>query len=614
MSQKATASKTTDSKSSTLPARVGRTAVHSQVSPQEQFLQLHKQFGNRAVQRMYESGVLQAKLKIGQPGDKYEQEADRVADQVMRMPDSNVSRQEDEEEVQGKPVADQITPLVQRQSEEEEEIKKQPEEEEEPVQTKPLQRQPEDEEEVQTQPEEDEETAQAKFLQRPEEEEVQTQPEEEEEEPVQAKRSKESSPEVSPSFDSGIKSMRGGGQPLPKSSRAYFEPRFGADFSSVKIHTNTSAMHMARSINAKAFTFGKDVVFGEGQYSPQTSNGKRLMAHELTHVVQQEGVQPPPASPISQSTRSNIVQTVSTKDTAMIRRKVSSQYSKIIENMSYSVTDFAVTDEEAQEVVAILKRLGPVDLQDTLDKLKKEEGGKYYRRLIDNLPEADFLFEHSWLMPPYPQVADAADSLAGNTLIMDSYVNFRNKTWSWYFSKNASLKPYHKTPDQFNSWDDWVDLASSQTGIRKRMVIANLGGFDNNSFRSIKRNAADLQKLISGFNRWPNDWYAIFQSSEEKATNTCNIFVGESLFIAGKNTVKGGGKYHSAEEVYDGDGPFIQIEPGAFSRGDIDADGSHTDVIVSVTPGTRDFTARNGYSRGRIRPRNLKDWRILRLA
>ena len=144
MSQKATASKTTDSKSSNPAVSAGRTEVHSQVSPQEQFLQLHEQFGNRAVQRMHESGVLQAKLKIGQPGDKYEHEADRVAERVMSMPEPDISRQEDEEEVQGKPVADQITPLVQRQSEEEEEIKKQPEEEEEPVQTKLLQRQPED--------------------------------------------------------------------------------------------------------------------------------------------------------------------------------------------------------------------------------------------------------------------------------------------------------------------------------------------------------------------------------------------------------------------------------------------------------------------------------------
>ena len=153
------------------------------------------------MQRLFKSGVLHAKLKIGKPGNKYEREADSVAERVTSEPEPDISRQEDEEEVQTKPLADQITPLVQRQSEEEEEIKKQPEEEEEPVQTKLLQRQPEDEEEVQKQPEEEEEeaAAQAKFIQRQEEgEEVQPQAEEEEES-VQAKGSRESSPDMSPS-------------------------------------------------------------------------------------------------------------------------------------------------------------------------------------------------------------------------------------------------------------------------------------------------------------------------------------------------------------------------------------------------------------------------------
>ncbi|MHC4308358.1 MAG: eCIS core domain-containing protein [Planctomycetota bacterium] len=575
------------------------------------------------IRHILRSTGAQAKLTVGQPNDKYEKEADRVADQVMRMPDLKLQRQsaneEEEETVQAKQLADQITPLVQRQEEPPVE-----EEEEESLQTKSLadqitplvQRQEEP-------PEEEEEPVLAKFkngemLQRMcpecEEETAQRQLMEEEDEELQAKSNPGETPAVTPSLESRINGLKGGSQPLDRAARSFFELRFGYDFSQVRVHTGANAEESARDVNAKAFTLGRDVMFGGGQFDLGSKQGKRLLAHELTHVVQQEGVQCSPTRPMRNSMSRKIVPKEPTEDTAIIRRKVSSQFNNIIENMSYSGTDWAITEEEAQEIVTILKHLGPVDLQDTLDKLKNEEGGNYYRRLIDNLPEADFLTEQSWLMPPHPQVGDAADSLGRNSLIMDSYVNFRSKTWSWYFSKNASLKPYHKKPDQFNSWVDWDDLASSQTGIRKRMVIANLGGFDNNSFRSINRNNSDLQKLISGFNRWPNDWYAIFQSSEEKATNTCNIFVGESLFIAGKNTVKGDGKYHSAEEVYDGDGPFIQIEPGAFSRGDIDANGSHTDVIVSVTPGTGDFTARNGYRRGIIRPRNLKDWRILRLA
>ena len=567
--------------------RKARPYVHHPTGPAQQAQQAE-------IHRILRSTGVQAKLTVGQPNDKYEQEADRVADQVMAMPEPKLQRQsepeEEEEAIQTKLLADQITPFVQRQEEP-------PEEEEESVQTK---------------------FKDGEMLQRLcsgcEEETAQRQPMEEEEEELQAKSKPGEPPMDTPRLESRIKSLKDGGQPLDQAARIFFEPRFGYDFSNVRIHTGSDENRLATKLGAAAFTVGKDVVFGDAQYQPDSTESKKLLAHELTHVVQQEGIKCSPTQPMRNSKGGKILQKVFTEDTAIIRRKISSQFSKIIKNLSYSGTDWFVTEENAQEVVTILKHLDPVDLQDTLDKLKLEEGGKYYRRLIDNLPEADFLTEQSWLMPPHPQVGDAADSLAGNSLVMDSYINFRNKTWSWYFSKNDSLKPYHKKPGQFNSWDDWDDLASSQIGIRKRMVIANLGGFDNNSFRTIKRNNSDLQKLISGFNQWPNDWYAIFQSSDEKATNTCNIFVGESLFIAGKNTVKADGKYHSAEEVYDGDGPFIQIEPGAFSRGDIDANGSHTDVIVSVNPSTGDFTARNGYSRGIIRPRNLEDWRILRLA
>jgi hypothetical protein len=82
--------------------------------------------------------------------------------------------------------------------------------------------------------------------------------------------------------------MKGHGQPLSKNLRAFFEPRFGHDFSDVRVHTGKPAAIAAKSINAKAFTTGKDVVFGHNQYSPGTTNGRRLLAHELSHVIQQK--------------------------------------------------------------------------------------------------------------------------------------------------------------------------------------------------------------------------------------------------------------------------------------------------------------------------------------
>ena len=78
-----------------------------------------------------------------------------------------------------------------------------------------------------------------------------------------------------------------GGAPLPESARAYFEPRFGYDFSGVRVHTGVAAHAAARSVQARAFALGTDVVFGTGEYAPDSRAGRRLLAHELTHVVQQ---------------------------------------------------------------------------------------------------------------------------------------------------------------------------------------------------------------------------------------------------------------------------------------------------------------------------------------
>jgi len=81
--------------------------------------------------------------------------------------------------------------------------------------------------------------------------------------------------------------LRSPGQPLDAATRAFMEPRFGHDFSRVRVHTDVKAAASARSVNALAYTVGRDVVFGGNQYAPGTNAGKRILAHELTHVVQQ---------------------------------------------------------------------------------------------------------------------------------------------------------------------------------------------------------------------------------------------------------------------------------------------------------------------------------------
>jgi hypothetical protein len=218
-------------------------------------LTLQRTIGNSATTRL-----IQTKLNVGPAGDRYEQEADRVAAQVMTMPASAETQPalqrapDEEEELQMKPLAAplaaSITPLVQRAPEEEEEL-----------QMKPL----------------------AERVQRvEEEEELQAKPD------VQ-RASSGAGFEVGGEFEQQLAASRGGGSPLSAEVRSFMEPRFGADFSGVRIHTGGESARLNRSVSAQAFTLGQDIYLGEGKSDVESDAGKSLLAHELTHVVQQNG-------------------------------------------------------------------------------------------------------------------------------------------------------------------------------------------------------------------------------------------------------------------------------------------------------------------------------------
>lgn len=82
-------------------------------------------------------------------------------------------------------------------------------------------------------------------------------------------------------------SLNSSGKALPNEVRNFYEPRFGYDFSNVRVHTDSNAAKSAQSINALAYTAGNNIVFNKGQYEPNSEKGKRLLGHELTHVMQQ---------------------------------------------------------------------------------------------------------------------------------------------------------------------------------------------------------------------------------------------------------------------------------------------------------------------------------------
>ncbi len=196
--------------------------------PPRAALRRQPNLGNQSAQRQIHDQLLQAKLAVNQSGDEFEQEADQVADQVMRMSDFRAG---DPPRIQRMCVHCQNeleAPRVQRMcSECEEQMHR------------------------------------------------------------QANDRGGRTPQVSAKLQSQIAALRGGGQPLDASTRTFFERRFGRDFSEVRIHERGSAAATAREVNALAYTTGRDIVFAPSQYSPGTQRGKRLLAHELTHTIQQ---------------------------------------------------------------------------------------------------------------------------------------------------------------------------------------------------------------------------------------------------------------------------------------------------------------------------------------
>ncbi|MGQ3685434.1 MAG: eCIS core domain-containing protein [Candidatus Loosdrechtia sp.] len=93
--------------------------------------------------------------------------------------------------------------------------------------------------------------------------------------------------EVTSKIETQMNAIRGSGQPLPSAERSSMERRYGVDFRDVRVHTDSNAIELNRELNSEAFTHGRDIYFGAGRYNPTTSSGKKLLAHELTHVVQQ---------------------------------------------------------------------------------------------------------------------------------------------------------------------------------------------------------------------------------------------------------------------------------------------------------------------------------------
>ena len=182
----------------------------------------------KQIGKILKSNTFQRESTISPPNNKYEQEANRFADKVMSKPDPKLQRQEIAEKE-----------VLQHQAGEKENLHRLTS------------------------------SSNANDLR------------------IQTKGEGDKQPAVAPGLDTKLQNLRGTGQPFPVSERKFFEPRIGYDLGSVRVHDDNNAKQVAQSVQARAFTLGRDVVFGAGEYTPRSTESRRLLAHELTHVLQQ---------------------------------------------------------------------------------------------------------------------------------------------------------------------------------------------------------------------------------------------------------------------------------------------------------------------------------------
>jgi hypothetical protein len=201
-------------------------------------LQLQQTRGNRYTQQLLRSRVIQAKLAVSQPDDKYEREADDIADRVMRLPEGEIEaagRDGDIKPQQGSSISSH----------------------EQGVQRNISSR---------------------RMVSRADADEVEA-----DYTTARVMLGRKASVGAMPS---ALIRRRSPGQPLDFDTRAFMEPRFGYDFSQVRVHLNDQAAESARALNAQAYTVGQDIVFAAGQYAPHSREGRKLLAHELAHTIQ----------------------------------------------------------------------------------------------------------------------------------------------------------------------------------------------------------------------------------------------------------------------------------------------------------------------------------------
>ena len=203
---------------------------------------------------------------------------------------------------------------------------------------------------------------------------------------------------VDSATESGIHTSRGGGHPMPTALRSQMESGFETDFSRVRLHTGSAAEAMSNDLSAKAFTYGNDIYFNRGQYSPDTTAGQHLIAHELTHVVQQNGkvgreeVDEKKSTGLEEYLKENFIHVEQTKKTGDIKFNAKGKYNlserkKIIDCDVYIAEAISYLEKDYDRKT-LENRLDPVFHVEMIFKPTEEENG-FITKFTINILEKD---------------------------------------------------------------------------------------------------------------------------------------------------------------------------------------------------------------------------------
>ena len=178
--------------------------------------------------------------------------------------------------------------------------------------------------------------------------------------------------------------LRSPGQPLDTDARAFMEPRFGHDFGQVRVHTDAKAAESARAINALAYTVGGDIVFGSGQYRPSTEWRQRLLAHEVTHVLQQRNIAS--GSAISPTLQMDPAEDASEKEAeAVANRFTSAEGSVVVSGIGQREVHISrqLDEEESQRREPAQNRPGdPLPYREAMEQTERGSYEEYMRDCV----------------------------------------------------------------------------------------------------------------------------------------------------------------------------------------------------------------------------------------